>query len=247
MTHRIVSALPLLILATLAFAPSGCDSSSANDDSFEVTYDPVFDPSSMQADVTHSYYPLPVGAVWRYRAETEDGEETVVIEVLDETRVVAGATARVVHAREFLEGELIEDTFDWFAQDDDGNVWYLGEETTEYEDGEPVTTAGSWEAGVDGAEAGIIMPAVPTVGQAYYQEFYEGEAEDRGRVLALNETVAVPFGSFTDCVKTEDTTPLEPNVVEHKYYCPDVGTVLEVDFEDDERVELVIFELPDGP
>jgi hypothetical protein len=125
-------------------------------------------------------------------------------------------------------------------------VWYLGEESKEYENGQVVSTAGSWEAGVDGAEAGIVMPAAPQIGQAYRQEYYAGEAEDRAEVLATGESVSVPGGSFTGCIRTADTTPLEPDVVEHKTYCPGVGVVLEVNLEDGARLELVEIVLPEG-
>ncbi len=207
--------------------------------SFTFTYDPTFNPGQFVASVTNPYYPLEPGKVHQYAGQTEDGLETITVEVLSETRVVAGVTTTVVHDQVFLDGELIEDTFDWYAQDQAGNVWYLGEDSKEYEDGQVVSTAGSWEAGVDGAEPGVIMPATPTVGQAYQQEFYAGEAEDRARVLAVNESVTVPYGSFTNCVKTEDTTPLEPAVLEYKYYCPNIGVALEVKpKEDNARMEL---------
>ncbi|MGH2697387.1 MAG: hypothetical protein ACRDIW_10400, partial [Actinomycetota bacterium] len=117
--------------------------------------------------------------------------------------------------------------FDWFAQDRWGNVWYFGEETAEYEDGEVVSRAGSWEAGVDGAHPGVVMLADPGVGDRYRQEFYEGEAEDMARVRATGDSIAVPAGTFQDVLVTEDWTPLEPDVLEHKIYAPEVGVVLE--------------------
>ncbi|MDX1547278.1 MAG: hypothetical protein R3247_09840, partial [Rhodothermales bacterium] len=165
--------------------------------------------------------------------------ERIVVEVLEETREVAGVTVTVVRDQVFLDGDLIEDTDDWYAQDADGNVWYMGEDSKEVEDGQVVGTAGSWEAGVDGARAGILMPADPAPGQAYQQEFYAGEAEDRGRVLSVGESVSVPAGDFDGCIRIEDTTPLEPDVEEHKFFCPGIGTVLEVDLEDGVRVELI--------
>ena len=122
---------------------------------------------------------------------------------------------------------MVEDTFDWYAEDDDGNLWYFGEDTTEFEDGEPAGHAGAWEAGVDGALPGILLPADPEVGMTYRQEHYAGEAEDRAKVLSLDEAeINVPFGDFTGALRTEDTTPLEPDVVEHKFYVRDVGPVL---------------------
>ena len=230
------------LLAVLLIA--GCDSGSSEPDTFEVTYNPAFTPDEMGPSITNPYFPLPIGAEWRYVGETEDGTEEIVVEVQSGTRSVAGVETRKVRDRVYLDGELIEDTVDWYAQDAAGNVWYMGEETAEYEDGEVVTTAGSWEAGVDGAVAGIIMPAEPAAGQAYYQEFYEDEAEDRGRVLSTSESVSVPAGSFTNCVKTEDTTPLEPDVLEYKFYCSGAGTVLEVDLEEDAEVQLMEYTIP---
>ena len=223
-----------LLIALAALLPA-CDTDPTGD--FEVTYAPAFDPSAFVSDITNPFFPLAPGTTFRYEKETDEGLEVVVVEVTDSTHVVAGVAARIVRDREYLDGELVEDTFDWFAQDADGNVWYLGEDTCEIENGECVSRAGSWEAGVDGARAGILMPAHPAVGQAYYQEFYEGEAEDRGEVVSTSANASVPYGSFTACVRTRDTTPLEPDVLEHKVYCSGVGLVLEE--EGDERLELV--------
>ena len=129
------------------------------------------------------------------------------------------------------------------TQPDVTEVWYFGEDAKEIEHGHVVSTAGSWQAGVDGARAGIIMWAQPKVGSIYYQEYYEGEAEDIGEVLSLNETITVPFGRFEGCLKTEETTRLEPDVLEHKYYCPGLGHALTLDMEDgDTRYELIAVE-----
>ena len=196
--------------------------------------------SHFVSDIEHPYLPLRPGARWVYTSVTEDGLERVVVVVERRTRVVAGVTATVVHDRAYLDGQLIEDTYDWFAQDDTGNVWYLGEATTAYEAGKAPSTVGSWEAGVDGAKAGIALPGTPTTGDRYQQEYRRGVAEDRGEVVALDGSGSVPWGAFKDAVKTRDTTPLEPDLVEFKYYARDVGTVLEE--EGDERVELISFQ-----
>ena len=191
--------------------------------------------------MTSPWFPLEPGTRWTYLETTEDGEKVrVVVTATPETREIAnGVTARVVRDTVTLDGEIIEDTFDWYAQDDAGTVWYLGEETAELEDGEVTTRAGSFEAGVDGAEAGVIMPASPEVGMTYRQEFYAGEAEDRGEVLALGQQATVPAGSYDGLLQTADTTPLEPDVLEHKYYAEGVGLVLTVDLESAGREELV--------
>ncbi|HEX5949084.1 MAG TPA: hypothetical protein VFZ45_05930 [Actinomycetota bacterium] len=177
--------------------------------------------------IDNPYLPLPVGRTLVYEGVSDGERERIEITVTDRTREVMGVTATVVRDRAFVEGALVEDTFDWFAQDRWGNVWYLGEATAEYENGEVVSRAGSWEAGVDGAMPGVVMLADPKVGDRYRQEFYEGEAEDMARVRASGESVAVPAGSYQDVLVTEDWTPLEPEVLEHKSYAPGVGVVLE--------------------
>jgi hypothetical protein len=121
---------------------------------------------------------------------------------------------------------LIEDTFDWYAQASDGTIWYLGEDTAEFEEGEIVSTAGSFEAGVDGALAGVVMPAEPADGMRYRQEFYEGEAEDNGEILSVEEQVDAPAGHYDDVVLTKDTITIEPDVVEYKMYARGVGPVV---------------------
>jgi hypothetical protein len=133
--------------------------------------------------------------------------------------------ATVVRDQVFLNGELEEDTFDWFAQDRHGNVWYFGEKTAEYANGKVASTAGSWEGGVDGALPGIIMLADPQVGDVYRQEFYKGQAEDVGEVTGVGGSITVPLGTFTDILVTEEWTPLEPNVRERKTYVPGIGVV----------------------
>ena len=187
--------------------------------------DPVeIDPSQFSAEIDHPFWPMAVGTVWVYR----EGEQRVEVTVTDRTRAVMGVETRVVHDLVTENGMPVEDTFDWYAQDDDGNLWYFGEDTTEFEDGEPVGHAGAWEAGVDGALPGIVLPAEPEVGMTYRQEYYAGEAEDQAKVLSLDAVASVPYGDFTDALQTEDTTRLEPGLVEQKFYARDVGPVLEV-------------------
>ena len=125
------------------------------------------------------------------------------------------------------DGELMELTLDWYAQDAAGNVWYFGEETAEYEGGQVTSTHGSWEAGVDGAQPGIVMPADPVIGLVYRQEFYAGEAEDLAKAVELGATADTPAGSYTDVLVTEDWTPLEPDLLERNFYAPGIGLVME--------------------
>jgi hypothetical protein len=152
-----------------------------------------------------------------------------------DTKLIAnGVRARVVHDQVTEKGKVKEDTYDWYAQDRDGNVWYLGEDTTEFPKGKRPSKAGSWEAGVKGAKAGIAMPAHPRPGQSYRQEYFKGEAEDMAEVISLNgaglnDAVITPYGSFgEDVLVTKDWSPLEPDILEHKYYAPGVGVIGEV-------------------
>jgi hypothetical protein len=203
------------------------------------------DPSNFVATIDNPWLPFAPGSQWVFEDESEDGLERIEVTVTDDTRQIMGITATVVRDIVTLDGEVIEDTFDWYAQDREGNVWYLGEATEEFENGEVVSTAGSWEAGVDGAEAGIIMKANPTVGDTYRQEFYKGEAEDMAEIVRTGEAVEVAFGSFEDVLVIKEWTPLEPGIAEEKYYARGVGPVLEVKVEGAEgRVELISFTAP---
>lgn len=200
-------------------------------------YEPVIVPSDFVAGVNNTYMPLVPGTTMVYEARTDEGTERTVVHVTNATRTVMGVVCVVVRDTVSLDGSVIEDTYDWFAQDVEGNVWYFGEDSKEYEDGEVVSTAGSWEAGVGGAKPGIVMLAHPHVGLTYRQEYLKGEAEDMGTVLSLDAAVTVPAGTYSGALRTKDFTPLEPGVVEHKYYAPGVGVVLEE--EGATRVELI--------
>ncbi len=186
--------------------------------------------------------PLIPGTIMNYRAETDEGIETTRIVVTRETREILGVTCIVVRDTVRLEGEVTEDTVDWFAQDRHGNVWYFGENTAEYEGGLITSIAGAWEAGVNGAEAGIVMFAQPMIGQVYRQELLYGEAEDAAEVISLTENVTVPAGSYTSCLQTKEYTPIEPDVFEFKYYATGVGNILTVNPETGIRSELVSIE-----
>jgi hypothetical protein len=203
------------------------------------------DPSEFTTDIDNPWWPMAVGSRWVYKETDDEGaNQRVEVTVTDKTKKLAnGVVARVVRDEVTEDGEPVEITDDFYAQDADGNIWYLGEETTEYEDGEAVSTEGSFEAGKDGAEAGIIMPADPRPGMTYRQEYYEGEAEDRGEIVALDAKAKVPYGSFENVLKTKDTNPLEPDVVEYKYYAKDIGLVLAETVEGgSDREELITFD-----
>lgn len=209
---------------------------------------PDIQPSDFSENVTNKYYRLTPGKKSVYESKTKDGTETIEVYVTDEKKTVMGIGVTVVWDRVWENGSLIEDTKDWFAQDKNGDVWYFGEESKEMRNGQVVSTKGSWEAGVNGAQPGIVMKADPAPGQTYQQEYYKGEAEDAADVLAVGESVTVPFGTFTDCVQTLDYTPLEPNVREHKYYCSETGGLaLEIDIPTQERGELISIAYDSAP
>ena len=203
-------------------------------------YAPSIDPADFVDGIDNPYLPYTPGSRWVYEGVSEDGNEQIEVEVLDERREVMGISAVVVRDTVSVDGVVAEDTFDWFAQDADGNVWYLGEDSTSFECGEPVSTEGSWEAGVDGALPGIVMPAEPEAGFSYRQEYYEGEAEDLGRIEEVGVAKSIGLGDYDDVVVTTDWNPLEPDVVEQKWYARDVGLIYEEHIVGgDETVELV--------
>jgi hypothetical protein len=203
-------------------------------------YRPTLDPAAVVPIIDNQYLPLTPGSRWVYEGTSDGEQERIEVVVTDQRRRVMGIDAVVVRDTVTVGGEVVEDTYDWFTQDVEGNVWYLGEETAEYEGGEVVSTAGSWEAGVDGALPGIVMLADPSVGDAYRQEYYEGEAEDLAEVVRTGAEETVGGTRLDRLVVIKEWNPLEPEVLEDKYYAPGVGTVLEVTTAGgDGRVELV--------
>ena len=225
----------------LAACSSGAGVPGGGDNN-QITFEPAFNAANFVAGVDNQYFPLTPGRAWTY----SEGDKTVVVTVTDRTKTILGVVSIEVHDQvtKTAGGDLVEDTLDWYAQDSAGNVWYMGEETAEYEGGVVVSTAGSWVAGVQGAIAGIIMPASPSVGQLYRQEFLAGEAEDMAEVQLLGASAAVPFGDYNaNCVRTFDFTPLDSASKEQKYYAPGVGMVLAVNTLTGEREELTGIDL----
>jgi hypothetical protein len=219
-------------LTVAACGGNGDDEGTAGSDLPQGSEPVDINPDDFTTEIDNPYWPMEVGSEWVYRETDQEGaEQRVEVTITNKTKRIAnGVEARVVRdvVTDTNTNEAVEITDDWYAQDSDGNVWYMGEETAEYENGKLVTRAGSFEAGVDGAQPGIIMPADPEVGQSYRQEYYKGKAEDAGAVLSLDAQAEVPAGHYSPAVMTQDTNPLEPKVFELKFYARDVGPVLAV-------------------
>jgi hypothetical protein len=192
---------------------------------------PVIDPSSFATEVTNPYFPLVQGTTWHYINRIIENNETSyennTVTVTPDKKIIEGVNCTVVHDVVTVNGEITENTYDWYAQDKSGNVWYFGEHTKSLKDKNGSTTEGSWKAGEHNACPGIIMWADPQAhaGETSYQEFLPGIAEDQAQVVNTNSTVTVPFGTFSNCVKTKEFTDLEPGVIENKYYAPGIGLI----------------------
>ena len=204
-------------------------------------YNPRIDPAGFSATITNPYLPLRPGNRWIYEGQSEDGAERKVVEVTDETRTVMGVPCVVVRDTVTLNGQLHEDTTDWFAQDRDGTVWNFGEATRKRTIDGTFSPSGSWEAGVGRAQPGVVMPADPRPGGPYRQEYLPGEAEDMARVLSVDEALKVPYGSYVQVLVTRDWSPLDPGVAEHKHYAPGIGLIREEAVEGETyRIDLIV-------
>ena len=222
-------AVAIAVLALAACGGGGSKSKSSSASSLPQGTKPVkLDPTDFTTEIDNPYWPMSVGSHWVYR-EVENGEaQRVDVTVTSRTKTLDGIEARVVHDRVSQDGETLEDTYDWYAQDSAGNLWYLGEDTAEYENGKLKTREGSWAAGVDGAEAGVVVPASPTQGMTYREEYYAGHAEDAAEVLGVDSQVQVPFGRFKNAMLTRNFSTIEPTVEEMKLYAKGVGPVMEL-------------------
>jgi hypothetical protein len=228
MLSRTVAGLPMLAVLASGVA------------SGDPVMTPTFNPARFAQPVQNSWFPLVPGRSYIFEAQLPDGLLRTEVTITAEKKLIAGVWATVVHdvVWEDVAGGptvLIEDTLDWYAADDSGNIWYLGEATVEYlydDQWTPIgsSTEGSWEAGIDSARPGFIMPASPTPGFAYRQEYAAGVAEDLAKVERLNARVSVPFGTFTDTLVTKEWTTLERGAVERKYYAAGIGLVLVEEF-----------------
>ena len=209
----------------------------------EAPYDPQIDPAMFvdpdqigKSVAPNPYFLLIPGRTMVYKIDNEE----IRVSVTNKTRVIAGVTCREVHDVVRVDGQVIEDTLDWYAQDIYGNVWYFGEISMSYEDGVLVNIDGSWTTGVDGAKPGYAMKAAPVIGESYRQEFALNNAEDGAEVLSLTGTATATGGSCNNnCLITRDFSPIIPSLLEHKYYAPGIGFVQEIKPSTGERLELV--------
>jgi hypothetical protein len=206
----------------------------------ETVYDPKIDPTLFSSAITHPLFSMPAGKTMVFEGKTEEGIEREEITITGETKKIMGVNTLVYLDKSSIDGVVHEVTRDYLAQNKDGSVWYFGEEVDNYIGGKLNNHHGTWLAGKDNAKPGIWMQATPVSGVSYRQEYYKGEAEDMGRVIATNETVKVKAGEFTGCTKTFDWTPLEPDLLELKYFCPGVAAqVLAENLGTGERFELI--------
>jgi hypothetical protein len=206
------------LLGVLVLALSGCASHQKRSEAAK----------RFVAEIDNPWFPLHPGTTFVYRGMKDGESSRQVLRVTDRTKLIQGVRCTVLQDRLYLGGRLEERTIDWYAQDEAGNVWYFGEETAELDrHGRVTSTEGSWQAGVDGATAGIYMPAHPKVGQSFAQEHYAGHAEDHFRVVSLAAPVSVPYTTSKEALLTREWTPLEPGVIDHKLYVRGIGTVKE--------------------
>jgi hypothetical protein len=206
----------------------------------EEAYNPTINPADFTTKIDNPLFSMPIGKTMVYESKTEDGVERVEIVIPGDTKTIIGVETLLYHDTVFVDGQLHEETKDYIAQDKEGNVWYFGEEVDNYDKGKFKDHGGAWIAGVDGAKPGLWMKAKQVVGESYRQEYYKGEAEDWAKVVSTTETVKVPAGTFKNCTKTFEWTPLEPDATAYKYNCPEVGGIaLEEELKDNTRVELM--------
>jgi len=212
------------------------------DRTIDDSYHPMISPAhfTLSTTITNPYFPIPPGKTYRYEGQSEDGTEVVEEKREDTTRMISGIECVVVRFTAWLNGKLSEEADDWYAQDNDGTVWYFGEYVSNYDANEQlVDHNGSWEAGVDSAQPGFIMPAHPVPGLKYREEYYFNYAEDQAEIVDTGLMITILFGDFTDVVQTRNWSDIEPGIVEQKYYAPGIGAIRELSPSENEELNLV--------
>jgi len=225
---RVVSAADAPNSVFLPLVTQGNTTATIDNASNGAGYNPKIDPANFVTGVNNPYFTLKPGTIWIYEGTSPEGAtEKDQVEVLTDTKVIVGVTTIVVRDRVWEDDQLVEDTYDWYAQDKQGTVWYFGENASNYEGGVFANHDGSWEAGVDKAKPGIVMQADPEEeDDPYRQEYLKGEAEDWAQVIDTDVSVKTKLGRYEDCIKTKEWTPLEPGIVEQKTYCKEVGNLV---------------------
>ena len=204
-------------------------------------YDPVIDPRNFEQPAANPLFPFSTGTTWTYQQPSDEGLQVNVVTVTDQTKLIDGVECTGVHDTVAIDGAVIEDTMDFFAADQDGTVWYFGEISEDFTEGDIPNFDGSFLSGEGGAKPGVIMLAKPTVDTSYRQEYLVNEAEDVATVVSLDAHAHVPFGNFKHCLETAEFSALEPGIVEYKFYAPGIGVVLEDDPADGTQSVLVDF------
>ncbi|MDX1942945.1 MAG: hypothetical protein SFU99_20445 [Saprospiraceae bacterium] len=233
----------LFIIILISIAISSCKKEEIRQK--DESYNPVIKPEDFtnSTQLTNPYFRFDASKTYIYEGQTEDGLERIVVKRRMITKEILGIQCVVVNDSVTLNGILIENTDDWYAQDNLGNVWYFGEDVKNYNtNGSFKDKHGSWEAGVDGAKPGIVMPANPQKGLAYRQEYYFNEAEDEAEIIETGLTITTVLGTFTNCIKTHDFTALEPDLQENKFYAPGIGLIKEINLTDKEEIFLIKIE-----
>lgn len=219
--------IAILSVLAMSLVLAGCGGSENSQTSLPQGGEPVeLNPNDFVAHIDNEYWPMAPGNRWVILDNDLEGNtKRIEITVTKQKKRIMGIETTVIHDRVTEDGKLVENTFDWYAQDKNGALWYFGEDTTTFENGKG-NKAGSWTAGVDGAQPGVIIPGDPEVGMSYRQEYYAGKAEAAAKIVSLDEQVAVAAGKFKGVLMTKDWTPIDPDVLEHKFYAKGVGPVL---------------------
>ncbi len=227
---------------TVSTAADASSSSSATATT-DPAYHPTIDPATFTTRISNPYFPLTPGTTLVYEGTRDGLPQHDEVVVTTKTRTVMGVRCVVVEDTVTSNGALVEKTTDWYAQANNGDVWYFGEDTKEYQNGVVSSTHGTWEAGVDGAQPGVVMRGRPRVGDKYRQEYRPGEAEDRGEVLRIDAALSVAAGRYRNVVMTLDSDPLNPDKNDNKWYAPGVGLVRSARIATGHREEVALVEV----